>query len=139
MNSNPQLPRPHQPSFSQAIRVREEIEKFEQQFPSLANGDPFPTFTWEQLARHLKNLAPTPKQAEVVENLLVRTKAFASIKPAEMVLREVLCIAAIVLDEEPSRPAPPLNGKSVHRTRPNGNKSAPARDFSGSEVRRGSR
>jgi hypothetical protein len=99
MSINSKFPRPHQPFLSQVLRVREDIERFEDRFPPLANGEPFPALTWEQLARHLKHLAPTARQAEIAEELLLRTKALAPFKPAEMVVREVLCIAAIVLDE----------------------------------------
>ena len=60
---------------------------------------PAPTFTWEALARQLTDLAVTPAQKALVETLVSATRKQSVFKPSELVLREMLCIAAVLMDE----------------------------------------
>jgi hypothetical protein len=57
------------------------------------------TFTWEALERQLTDLAMTPTQRGLVKTLVSGTRKQAAFKPMEQVLREVLCIASVLMDE----------------------------------------
>jgi hypothetical protein len=85
---------------SRALQINAEVERFRERWSPLpASGPPCVSFTWEELERQLVDLAPTDLQAELVRRLVERTRLYAELKPGEMVLREILCIAALVLDE----------------------------------------
>jgi hypothetical protein len=56
-------------------------------------------FTWEALERQLCDLAVTPAQKRLAPSLVSATRKQASFKPSEQVLREVLCIASVLMDE----------------------------------------
>jgi len=87
-------------AIRRALRLRREIEAFEQRWPDLAKpGDEIPGFTWEQLARQLADLADTPVKSEMAQSLVSGTAKLARFKPPEMVLREILCLAWTLLDE----------------------------------------
>ena len=90
--SNPAL-------LSRALQIRAEVEQFNDRWTPLPDGGQRLSFTWEELERQLVDLAPSDLQAELVHRLVERSRMFAELKPPEMVLREVLCIAALVLDE----------------------------------------
>ena len=81
-----------------AVKIRAEVERFTGRWTPLPDTGPRLSFTWEELERQLVDLAPTELQAELVRRLVERTRLFAELKPSEMVLREVLCVAALVLD-----------------------------------------
>jgi len=87
------------PLFARALELRAEVERFTDRWSPLAETESCLTFSWEALERQLVELAPTDLQAELVHRLVERTKVYAGLKPAEMVLREVLCFTALVLDE----------------------------------------
>jgi hypothetical protein len=57
------------------------------------------TFTWDALERQLADLAVTPTQRGLAPTLVSATRKLAGFKPPELVLREVLCIAAVLMDE----------------------------------------
>jgi hypothetical protein len=61
---------------------------------------PMPTFTWTQLERQLRDLATCPHTEELVGQLLSGIRRQARWKPPELVLREVLCLAWTMLDED---------------------------------------
>jgi hypothetical protein len=84
-----------------APRRAEAAEAFDTRWPSLVDADRAPPFTWEALERTLVELAPSDLQAELVRGLVARVRANAHRKPAEMVLREVLKTAALLLDDPP--------------------------------------
>jgi hypothetical protein len=101
------IPRiPSDPALvSRALQIRAEVEQFNHRWTPLPGGSGL-SFTWEELERQLVDLAPTELQAELVHRLVGRARLFSGLKPAEMVLREVLCIAALVLDESGAAPRP---------------------------------
>jgi hypothetical protein len=84
---------------SRALQIRAEVERFNDRWAPLPQTGPAVSFTWEELERQLVDLAPSELQAELVHRLVERCRLFAELKPSEMVLREVLCIAALLLDE----------------------------------------
>lgn len=84
---------------ARALEIRAQVECFAGRWAPLAETEPCVTFGWEALERQLVELAPTDLQAELVHRLVARVRVYAGLKPAEMVLREVLCLAALVLDE----------------------------------------
>lgn len=86
-------------AIGKALRLRREIEEFETRWPTAARGETTPTFTWEQLERQLVDLAPTETQAEMARHLVSATRKLAPFKPPEMVLREILCLTWVLLDE----------------------------------------
>ncbi len=57
------------------------------------------TFTWEALERQLADLAVTSQQRALVKTLVSGTRKQAAFKPPELILREVLCIASVLMDE----------------------------------------
>jgi hypothetical protein len=106
MSQTPRLP--SDPSLvSRALRIRAEVERFNGRWAPLPEASQPITFRWEELERQLVDLAPSDLQAELVHRLVERAKLLAELKPAEMVLREILCIAALVLDESGSAAATP--------------------------------
>ncbi len=80
------------------LRIREAATAFEQDWPLLDNRPPMPVFAWTELERQLLSLAPEDL-APMVRDLVSAIRKEASPKPPEMVLREILIIAATVLDE----------------------------------------
>ena len=92
---------PHQKdAISRAAHLQQDIDRFQQTWPALnAPPDQTPPFTWSQLARQLSSLSATPASAAMVQDLVTATRKQAPFKPAEMVLREILCIASAVMDE----------------------------------------
>jgi hypothetical protein len=85
--------------LSRALQIRAEVERFGRRFAPLPKRTPALSFTWDELERQLVDLAPSDLQAELVRRLIERSRQFAELKPPELVLREVLCIAALVLEE----------------------------------------
>jgi hypothetical protein len=94
---------PAQPSrlglVSRAMQIRAEVEQFQGRWSPLPEDDRRLAFSWPELERQLVDLAPSDLQAELVRNLIERTRLYAELKPPEMVLREILCVAALVLGE----------------------------------------
>jgi len=60
---------------------------------------PAPLFTWEALERQLIALAVTPTQRALVPTLVSATRKQSQVLSAEQVLRELLCIASVMMDE----------------------------------------
>lgn len=86
--------------IGRALRLRREIDDFEVRWPSLAKREELiPGFSWAQLERQLVDLAPTPNQADMARHLVSATRKLAPFKPPEMVLREILCLTWVLLDE----------------------------------------
>ncbi len=67
--------------------------------PSSSQEVPVLTFTWDMLERQLSDLAVTARQRALVQTLVSGTRKQAPFKPSEQVLREVLCIASVLMDE----------------------------------------
>jgi hypothetical protein len=57
------------------------------------------SFTWEALERQLHELALSAPQKALVPTLVSATRKQAPFKPSDLVLREVLCIASVLMDE----------------------------------------
>lgn len=86
--------------IGRALRLRREIDDFEARWPTEgAREERLPGFSWAQLERQLVDLAATPAQADMARHLVSATRKLAPYKPAEMVLREVLCLTWVLLDE----------------------------------------
>jgi hypothetical protein len=86
--------------IGRALRLRKEIDEFETRWPAApAREEPIPSFSWEQLERQLVDLAATPAQAAMARHLVSANRKLAPFKPPEMVLREVLCMTWVLLDE----------------------------------------
>jgi hypothetical protein len=98
MTEIPRIP-PDPGLVSRVLQIREEVERFNGQWSPLPGDAATLAFKWEELERQLVDLAPTDLQAELVHRLIERARMFSELKPSEMVLREILCIAALVLDE----------------------------------------
>jgi hypothetical protein len=107
MTNTPRIP--SDPSLvSRALQIRDEVERFNGRWTPLPDeGSQRLSFKWEELERQLVDLAPTELQAELVHRLVERARLFSELKPPEMVLREVLCVAALVLDESAQSSALP--------------------------------
>ena len=86
--------------IGKALRLRREIDDFEARWPTTASREEtLPTLTWTQLERQLVDLAATPAQAKMAQHLVSGTRKLAAFKPPEMVLREILCMTWVLLDE----------------------------------------
>lgn len=86
--------------IGKALRLKREIEEFEARWPGLGRREEsIPSFSWEQLERQLVDLAATPVQASMARHLVSATRKLAPFKPPEMVLREILCMTWVLLDE----------------------------------------
>jgi hypothetical protein len=85
--------------IGKALRLRREIDDFETRWPTTTRGEAIPPFSWEQLERQLVDLAATPAQATMARHLVSATRKLAPFKPSEMVLREILCMTWVLLDE----------------------------------------
>jgi hypothetical protein len=86
--------------IGRALRLRREIDDFETRWPTRStHGETIPTFSWDQLERQLVDLAATETQAAMARHLVSATRKLAPFKPSEMVLREILCMTWVLLDE----------------------------------------
>lgn len=100
--------------IGRALRLKREIDDFEARWPALARREELlPGFSWTQLERQLVDLAATPAQADMARHLVSATRKLAPFKPSEMVLREILCLTWVLLDEnfkgEPEEGAAPTS------------------------------
>jgi len=98
-------------AVSRALHLRREIEAFEARWPTPSPpAASAPSFTWDQLERQLADLAASPAQAEMARHLVSATRKLAAFKPPEMVLREILCLTWVLLDEDfhPGEPVAPM-------------------------------
>jgi len=86
--------------IGRALRLKREIDAFEARWPKTERRDEaIPGFTWDQLERQLVDLSATPAQASMARHLVSATRKLAPFKPSEMVLREILCMTWVLLDE----------------------------------------
>ncbi len=86
--------------IGKALRLRREIDDFEARWPALAKREELlPNFSWTQLERQLVDLSSTSAQADMARHLVSATRKLAPFKPPEMVLREILCLTWVLLDE----------------------------------------
>lgn len=86
--------------IGKALRLRREIDEFAARWPEpTVREEVLPSFSWVQLERQLVDLAATPAQAAMVKHLVSGTQKLAPFKPTEMVLREILCMTWVLLDE----------------------------------------
>ena len=87
---------------AQAQFLKRERERFVIQFPpSNSNGGTFPSFTWEQLERQLVDLASERPLANFAQTLVNLRASNSEGLPTELLLREILVLAAIVQEERP--------------------------------------
>lgn len=86
-------------TIQQAAHLRREIDSFEANWPQISKEEPIAGFSWQQLERQLVDLSATKQQAALVNPLLSATRKLARFKPPEMVLREILCLTWVLLDE----------------------------------------
>ena len=87
-------------TIDQVRRLGRDIERFRSRMPeNTSPGTPAPPFTWEQLERQLADLSGPSAQRSLAAALVSATRKQASCKPPEMVLREILVLAATLLDE----------------------------------------
>ena len=99
-------------AIKSAIWLHGEVARFRRAWPEPEGAQrPMPGFSWEALERQLSDLAATPEKAEAARTLVSATRKQASFKPAEMVLREVLEAAFVVMDED-FKPSLGRNGAS---------------------------
>jgi hypothetical protein len=76
---------------------RREISRFEQAWnPLQATTGPMPAFSWAELERQLADL--TAGKAATASTLVSAIRKQARFKPSEMVLREVLIAASVLMD-----------------------------------------
>ena len=87
------------PLLALALELRAAVEQFKGRWGSADASHGGLSFTWEELERQLVDLAPSDLQAELVHRLVARVRTYAAVKPAEMVLREIISISALILDE----------------------------------------
>ena len=87
-------------AIDQALSLRQDALNFHKAWPTLNSLDDLaPPFTWTQLERQLASLAVNSRAAMMASDLVSATRKQANFKPAEMVLREILCVAGALMDE----------------------------------------
>lgn len=87
-------------AVNRALHLRREMEAFAEKWPPPSQpAESTPAFSWSQLERQLTDLAASPTQAEMARHLVSATRKLAAFKPPEMVLREILCLTWVLLDE----------------------------------------
>lgn len=89
-------------TMARAIKLKQEIEAFENRWPDSSTMEE-PTalaFSWSQLERQLVDLAETPVKAAMARDMVSATRKLSRFKPSEMVLREILCMTWVLLDED---------------------------------------
>ena len=88
------------PAIREASRQAVDTRRFRTRFPPLpGTRHDLPRMTWEHLQRQLTDLSPCT--SEEVAAMLRPLKRASNGKPPEMVLRELLIVVAILLDEAP--------------------------------------
>ncbi|MGZ6015830.1 MAG: hypothetical protein ACXWKM_08805 [Phenylobacterium sp.] len=86
--------------IGKALRLRREIDDFEAKWPTPEpREETLPTCTWAPLERQRIDRAATPAQASMARHRESGTRKLAPFKPSEMVLREILCMTWVLLDE----------------------------------------
>jgi hypothetical protein len=76
-----------------------DLERFRTRFPPLPEPQPcLPRITWDQLERQLIDLSACP--SDEVRAMLAPLKSAEAGKPAELLLRELLIVISILLDED---------------------------------------
>ena len=81
--------------------LRKDVQAFQSRWPTPPDqNDSLPMINWGQLERQIEDLAVTPAKKEMVAALMSATRKQARFKPAEMVMREILCIAGVLMDED---------------------------------------
>lgn len=87
-------------AINSALQLRREVDCFLSRWPETpAASGPLPSISWRQLERQLMDLATTPTKQQMAGPLVSATRKQAPFKPPEMVIREILCIAAVLMDE----------------------------------------
>jgi hypothetical protein len=87
-------------AIQNALLLHKEVQAFLGRWPAPPDrDDPLPMVSWGQLERQIEDLAVTPAKREMVAALISATRKQARFKPAEMVMREILCIAGVLMDE----------------------------------------
>ena len=100
-------------AIDQALSLRRDALNFHEAWPTLNSQDDLtPPFTWTQLERQLSSLAVNSRSAMMASDLVSATRKQASFKPAEMVLREILCVAGALMDESFLAPGPSDMGEA---------------------------
>lgn len=82
------------------VQTRAEAQAFATEWPVSPDESATPAFTWQQLERQLTDLAASPQSARLVSPLVSGIRKQSAFKPPEMVLREILCLAWTLLDED---------------------------------------
>jgi hypothetical protein len=91
-------------SIRDARRQLSDQERFQAKFPPLSEPQQsLPRITWDQLERQLIDLSACPSD-EVVA-MLAPLRSAQDGKPAELLLRELLIVISILLDEAPAKTA----------------------------------
>ena len=93
------------PEFEKAITegrwLSEEIGRFEAQFPPMGPASPEDLrLSWAQVERQLVDLALRPSVEAMIPPLVSAIRKHALLKPPELLFRELLCLASVVLDED---------------------------------------
>ncbi|HYD45619.1 MAG TPA: hypothetical protein VEA79_10205 [Phenylobacterium sp.] len=93
------------PEFEKAIAegrwLSEEIGRFEAQFPQGPPASPEDLrLGWMQIERQLVDLALRPCVKAMIPPLVSAIRKHALLKPPELLFRELLCLASVVLDED---------------------------------------
>lgn len=80
------------------LRIREEVERL--LVDTMDLEAPLPRFTWAQVERQLTELAASDEIRASVRTHVAAHRKQAWCKPPELVLRELLCLAWVMLDED---------------------------------------
>lgn len=109
-------------ALREAGLLQGEIARFQSRWERrpLTGFTPLPIWSWEQFERQLLHLSGRPEVAETVRLALSGWRARAWMLPPEMLLRELLIISSVAMDEtfepmpmrEPEAEDGPLHGEA---------------------------
>lgn len=101
-------------AIGQALSLRRDVLRFQNDWPRPNRTDELaPAFTWTELERQLSSLAAGPRGASMASDLVNATRKQARFKPPEMVLREILCVAGVLMDESFLTPLQPVGSSDL--------------------------
>lgn len=85
--------------LARLVQLSDQVAAFSSRWPTPVEPAQELSFSWDALERQLADLAVSPTQKEMTHHLVSAVRSLAAMQPAEMVLRDILVIAGVMLDD----------------------------------------
>jgi hypothetical protein len=85
--------------LARLVQLSDQVAAFSSRWPTPVERAQELSFSWDALERQLADLAVSPTQAEMTHHLVSAVRSLAAMQPPEMVLRDILVIAGVMLDD----------------------------------------